>query len=117
IPSQLLNALRQYIGDGRPLSEATYLFLRHGRRTGQPVSRTLVKLAMRRAYHRCGFPKDWGGTHRLRHTFASRLYAHGEHPKVVADFLGHRHLDTTNDYLHVDLKALRSLAQPWPLRS
>jgi site-specific recombinase XerD len=32
----------------------------------------------------------------------------------IGDVLGHRHPDTTNIYAKVDLKALRSLAQPWP---
>jgi site-specific recombinase XerD len=36
-------------------------------------------------------------------------------PKTVADLLGHRHLDTTNIYMHLEPTALRPLAQPWPI--
>jgi site-specific recombinase XerD len=32
----------------------------------------------------------------------------------IGDVLGHRHPDTTKIYAKVDLKALRSLARPWP---
>jgi site-specific recombinase XerD len=117
IPRHILTALRQYVRRGRPRSEVAQLFLRHDRRAGQPLTRGLVKQAMQCAYRRCRFPRTWCGTHRLRHTFASRLCTGHAEPKSVADLLGHRHLDTTNSYVHVDLTALRSLAQPWPIRS
>jgi site-specific recombinase XerC len=34
--------------------------------------------------------------------------------KEVADFLGHRCLDTTAIYAKLDLPALREVAVPWP---
>jgi len=34
--------------------------------------------------------------------------------KEVADFLGHRCLDTTTIYTKLDLPALREVALPWP---
>ena len=116
IPHHILAALRQYVRQGRPHSGTTQLFLRHGRRNGQPLTRGLLKQALQDAYRRCGFPRTWTGTHRLRHTFATRLYGERVEPKTVSDLLGHRHLDTTNIYVHLGPNALRSLAQPWPIR-
>jgi integrase/recombinase XerD len=116
IPHHLLTALRQYTRQGRPRSGTTELFLRHGRRSGQPLTRGLIKQTLQCAYRRCGFPKTWSGTHRLRHTFATRLYGEHVEPKIVSDLLGHRHLDTTNIYVHLGPNALRSIAQPWPIR-
>jgi integrase/recombinase XerD len=116
LPPHIMTALNRYVCRDRPRSEVAQLFLRHGRRTGQPLTRGMIKQAMRRAYRRCGLPATWCGTHRLRHTFASRLYLQNTRPKTVADLLGHRHLDTTNDYVHIGPNALRPLAQPWPIR-
>ena len=50
----------------------------------------------------------------LRHTVASRLVRRGASLKEVADFLGHRSLDTTAIYAKLDLVALREVALPWP---
>jgi len=116
IPHQVLAAVRQYARRGRPRTDATQLFVRHGRRSGQPLTRGLIKQTLQGAYRRCGFPRGWSGTHRLRHTFATRLYGKRVEPKTVADLLGHRHLDTTNIYVHLGSPPLRPLAQPWPIR-
>jgi integrase len=45
---------------------------------------------------------------------ASRLVRRGASLKEVADFLGHRSLDTTAIYAKLDLVALRDVALPWP---
>ena len=116
IPHHVLAALRQYTREGRPRGGTTQLFLRHGRRSGQPLTRGQIKQTLQCAYRRCGFPRAWSGTHRLRHTFATRLYGEHVEPKTVADLPGHRHLDTTNIYVHLGPNALRSIAQPWPIR-
>src|SRR5258708_2417356 len=50
----------------------------------------------------------------LRHTVASRMIRRGTSLKEVADFLGHRNLDTTAIYAKVDVPALRDVALPWP---
>ncbi|MGB9275619.1 MAG: tyrosine-type recombinase/integrase [Terrimicrobiaceae bacterium] len=115
IPRRIFAALRDYVENGRPAAEAfDHVFVRHPRRIGHPLSRSALKAMVSRAYQRCGFPESWSGTHRLRHTFASRLYKRGAQMKSLADFLGHRCLNSTNDYTQVDLQVLRSLAQPWP---
>jgi integrase/recombinase XerD len=115
LPSRISAALRDYIKNGRPQRGAIdHVFVRHSRRSGYPVSRPSAKWAVRCAYRRCGFPRTWSGTHRLRHTFASRLHKRGVDMKPIADLLGHQLLDSTNIYTHVDLEALRPLAQPWP---
>ena len=50
----------------------------------------------------------------LRHTVAGRLVRRGASLKEVADFLGHRSLDTTAIYAKLDLAALQEVALPWP---
>ncbi len=71
-----------------------------------------IAAVMDRAYLRCGFV-GWFGTHCLRHSFATRLYACGATTKEIADLLGHRLVATTDHYTQT--RDLRALAQPWPL--
>jgi integrase len=115
LPAQVLDALRDYVKFGRPQNGPyDHVFLRHPRRSGYPLSRSALKAMVRLAYRRCAFPPTWSGTHRLRHTFASRLHQRGVDMKPIADLLGHRRLDSTNIYTQVDMAALRQLARPWP---
>jgi site-specific recombinase XerD len=117
LPRHVMEALRHYIKDGRPQNGLDdHLFLRHPRRGGYPLSRSALKGIIGQAYRHCGFPPGWWGTHRLRHTFASRLHQRGVDLKPIADLLGHRQLDSTNIYTQVDIEALRRLAKPWPWR-
>jgi integrase/recombinase XerD len=116
IPNRVFAALQDYVENARPtVASSDHLFVRHPRRVGHPLSRCALKAMISTAYRRCKFPKSWSGTHRLRHTFASRLYKLGAEMKPLADLLGHRRLDSTNDYTQVDPEAMRSLAQPWPV--
>lgn len=115
VPKHLLAALRRYVKNGRPSGNRfDFVFLRHPRRCGHPLTRQILKYTMERAYRRCGFPESWFGTHRLRHTFATRLHHSGAGIKPIADLLGHRRFDTTLVYTRIECKELRSLAQPWP---
>lgn len=112
IPAQVLEALRVYVR-ARPASPHDELFVGHTLLIGRPLSSCAVGSAMTRAYRRCGFPRSWHGSHRLRHTFATRLCAHGADLKQIADLLGHRLVSTTNRYAQIDSRGLRALAQPW----
>jgi integrase len=115
LPGQVREALRDYVKFGRPQNVSyDHVFLRHPRRSGYPMSRGVLKSMVRLAYKRCAFPSTWSGTHRLRHTFASRLHQRGVDMKPIADLLGHRRLDSTNIYTQVDMDALRQVARPWP---
>jgi integrase/recombinase XerD len=113
--SRLREALRNYAKRFRPASDSDRLFVRHPRFRGAPLDVNAASHAMRCAYRRCGFPGSWSGAHRLRHTFASRLYSSGAPVKEIADLLGHRDLNSTHRYTQVDFEGLRQVAQPWPI--
>lgn len=115
LPNHVLAVLHAYMTRGRDGSSNVRLFLRHRSFVGQPFSLGGIRQMMKRAYRRCGFPTGWTGTHRLRHSFATRLYNRGADPKQIADILGHRDLASTNTYLQSDLASLRALVRPWPL--
>ncbi len=113
LPRHVAAALRKYVRQ-RPVTDNDCLFVGPAMMKGRPVSPEGVTSAIGRAYRRCGFP-GWTGTHRLRHSFATRLYARGANMKEIADLLGHHLLMTTDRYTGVDSKALRTLARPWPI--
>ena len=111
LPPHVAGALRNYLRH-RPCTDAEQLFVGQNLLRGRPLSSWAIAAAMDRAYRRCGFV-GWFGTHRLRHSFATRLYARGATTKEIADLLGHRLVATTDHYTQT--KDLRVLAQPWPL--
>ena len=111
LPEQVARALRNYLRH-RPHTDAAQLFIGQTRLRGRPLTSCAIAAAMDRAYRRCGFA-GWYGTHRLRHSFATRLFARGATTKEIADLLGHRLVATTDHYTQAD--DLRPLAQPWPL--
>jgi site-specific recombinase XerD len=90
------------------------VFVRIGVLEGEALTPSVVRSAMRLGYQRAGLPASVTGTHRLRHTAATRLVNAGASLKEVADVLGHASLDTTAVYTKVDLARLRQVAMPWP---
>jgi site-specific recombinase XerD len=115
VPSPVADAIAKYIQTARATGISDRLFLRIHPPLSQPIAPSVVRCAVRRAYSRCGFPSEWTGTHRLRHTFATRLYARGATLPEISGLLGHRCPESSVRYTHTDLTSLRSLAQPWPM--
>lgn len=112
LPRHVASALRSY-RKARPVTEHDQLFVSLVVLAGRPITTAAVASAMRCAYRRCGIDR-WGGTHPLRHSFATRLLRHGANIKEIADLLGHRLLHTTNRYAHAATHDLQALVRPWP---
>lgn len=110
LPGHVSRALLGYL-KGRPKTKAERLFVGERLLCGRPLSSCAICAVMDRAYKRCGLQHLFG-THRLRHSFATRLFAGGCTTKEIADLLGHRLVATTDHYTQSD--DLRRLAQPWP---
>jgi integrase/recombinase XerD len=76
---------------------------------GRPLSRDAIEELVTRhalsAQHACPSLKQKRVTpHVLRHSSAMRLRAHGIDPTVIAMWLGHESVETTQMYLHADLR-------------
>jgi len=117
LPAVVGRALAAFVHSGRPRASSDRLFLRIGVLEGEPLDSACVRIAVRLAYARAGLPRNYTGTHRLRHTAATRLVRSGASIKAVADVLGHDSLDSTAIYAKVDLPRLRGVALPWPRMS
>ena len=80
---------------------------------GHPSSlSTIVCRALRRA----GLQPDLKGAHILRHSLATGMLRGGASMAEIGQVLRHRAPNTTEIYAKVDMKGLRSLALPWPMK-
>lgn len=73
---------------------------------GQPFTAKLIRDTLGRAQRRANM-KD-KGPHTLRHTFCSHLAMRGAPARAIQELAGHRHLTTTQRYMHLSPAALQS---------
>lgn len=115
LPRETGRAIVDYLRNERPKTVERRVFVqRLGARCGKPISSNAVSAAAVRAVQRAGVDPPLAGAYVFRHTIASRMVRRGISLKEVADFLGHRSLDTAAIYAKLDLPALREVALPWP---
>jgi len=112
LPDAVARAIVSYLKHGRPPTLSRALFVRHLAPTGQPLSAQFVRGLVRRAFARCRIKAS--GSYILRHTWATWAHRRGAGLKLIADVLGHRSLQSTQRYAHVNLEELRQAALPWP---
>lgn len=115
LPRDAGRAIVAYLREERPVTDERRVFVQHqGARRGRPLSGNAISAVVVRALDRAGVRSPLAGGYVLRHTVATRLVRRGASLKEVADFLGHRSLDTTAIYAKLDLAALQEVALPWP---
>lgn len=112
LPDAVAKAIVSYLKHGRPPAPGRALFVRHLAPAGQPLSAQFVRGLVRRAFARCRIKAS--GSYILRHTWATWAHRRGAGLKLIADVLGHRSLQSTQRYAHVNLEELRQVALPWP---
>ncbi len=111
LPADVGEAIVAYLQRGRPKTSRREVFLRTVAPIG-PLGRGGVSFAVRRACRRAGLAEI--GSHRLRHTLACDMVAHGVALPAIGQVLRHRAVSSTAIYARVDVAALRQLALPWP---
>jgi integrase/recombinase XerD len=113
LPTDVGEALVDYLRHGRPGREDRHLFLRarapFGPLTGGDGA---IGMLVRAACRRAGLAPV--GAHRLRHTVATETLRAGAPLEEIASLLRHRRHATTVIYAKVDWVRLRELARPWP---
>ena len=115
LPLQAGQAIVEYLREERPSGTERHLFLRHdGRHRGEAITAAIVTAAVIRALDRAGIDAPIAAASVFRHTVASRMLRQGAKLQEVADFLGHRDLQTTTIYAKLDLPSLLDVALPYP---
>jgi integrase/recombinase XerD len=112
LPAPVAKAILDYLKRGRPPTQSRTLFLHYYAPFDRGLTAQAVRKLVGRAFARCGIRAS--GTHILRHTWATWAHRRGADLKVIADLLGHRSVETTQRYAHVNLEELRRVALPWP---
>jgi integrase/recombinase XerD len=69
---------------------------------------------VRHTLARAGVKAPSTGAHQFRHALATEMLRQGASLTEIGEVLRHRSPQTTTIYTKVDLKALRTLALPWP---
>ena len=115
LPQRVGSAIVDYLKNERPQTDERRLFVRHSRPLrGTAVTARIISCAVVRALKRAGIKSPILGAYVLRHTVAIGMVRRGTSLKEIADFFGHRHLDTTTIYAKADLPNLREVALEWP---
>lgn len=113
LPTEVGQAVAAYLVDARPSTGPGQRRLFWTCRAPRaPIRADLVGDVVERACRRAGMVPV--GAHRLRHTLARQMLAHGVVLTDISQVLRHRDLATTAIYAKVDLDSLRMVARPWP---
>jgi len=100
----------EYLKNGRPITDSQYLFIRQI----PPYEKLVSTYAILQRYLALAeiktVPDRPHGMHVLRHTLACRLLEEQIPIEVISQVLGHANIASTQDYLHVDINALRKCA-------
>jgi site-specific recombinase XerD len=107
LPEETLTLLRTY---WKTHHNPTWLFPATGRdhqhmsTATEPMSRTSVQGAFRKAQQRAGITKLGVAIHTLRHSYATHLLEAGVNLRLIQQYLGHTRLETTMLSLHLTQK-------------
>jgi len=114
LPAEVGEAIAAYLRSGRPHSTSRRVFLRAKAPIRGFVGPCGVGSIVRHSIQRAGINAPTTGAHQFRHGLATEMLRQGASLSEIGDVLGHRHPQTTKIYAKVDIKALRTLALPWP---
>jgi len=114
LPADVGAAIAAYLRQGRPRSNSRRVFLRSKAPIRGFLGQCGVGSIVRHALQRAGIQAPTKGAHQFRHALATQMLRHGASLTEIGDVLRHRSTQTTTIYAKVDLKALRTLALPWP---
>ncbi|HEV8261819.1 MAG TPA: site-specific integrase [Burkholderiales bacterium] len=114
LPADVGKAIAVYLRRGRPRSTSRRVFLRSKAPIRGFLNQCAIGSIIRHALRRAGVHAPSTGAHQFRHALATQMLRHGASLAEIGEVLRHRSPETTTIYAKVDLKALRTLALPWP---
>jgi site-specific recombinase XerD len=100
---QALEALKSYLAVREKRSEYDNVFLA---RNGTSMDVRTVRYRIHKYYQEAGIKKK-ASVHTLRHTFATHQIHNGLKINQLKEVLGHRKMETTYKYVHLDRTNLR----------
>lgn len=110
LPEDVGNAIIDYLKNGRPPSDEPYVFIKHVYPFDQMCT---VYMLMDKYVRLAGIKRKPGqprGPHTLRHTLAGRMLENQTPIEIISAVLGHSSVNSTLDYLNIDLGLLAECA-------
>jgi site-specific recombinase XerD len=114
LPADVGRAIAAYLRHGRPQCASRRVFLRSKAPVRGFQGASGVTSIVRHRLQRARITAPTYGAHQFRHGLASDMLRQGASLAEIGAVLGHQHPDTTRIYTKIDLRALHTLAQPWP---
>jgi integrase/recombinase XerD len=114
LPAEVGEAIAAYLRHGRRHSTSRRVFLRSKAPIRGFLGQCAIGSIIRHALQRTGIQAPTTGAHQFRHALATQMLRRGASLTEIGEVLRHRSPQTTTLYAKVDLKALRTLALPWP---
>lgn len=114
LPSDVGEALVEYLRDVRPAGRTRRLFLRIRAPLRGLATSASIDCIVARALKRAGLAPPFKGAHLLRHSLATDLLRQGASLAEIGQLLRHSQPNTTQIYAKVDIEALRGIALAWP---
>jgi integrase/recombinase XerC len=102
---EVMICLKRYLNTRKDVTGQEPLFLS---KRNQRIDSASVWHLVRKYMQQSLIEKDKLSPHTLRHTFATTLLKQGENILTIKELLSHRNLRTTERYLHIDGKELKS---------
>jgi site-specific recombinase XerD len=108
-----ISVLRCYFSHVWPGRKHPELFVR-ARSPAGALKATAITNIFKKWARQSGLPLNRYSPYSLRHSFAMRLLERGVGVKAIGDLLGHRSLESTCQYLRLDVNVLRQVALSVP---
>ena len=102
-------SILSYLKKARPPNHHRRIFLSCNA-PHNPISGSALRSIVNKYLNHAGLTADRGSTHLFRYSCAQRLFEDEFSVKVIADYLGHRDLRSTQRYMKIDVKHLREVA-------
>ena len=102
----LQTEMKALLLDYRQEQHPNQILVFEGNRVGIAIAPRSVQHAFRYARDKAGLP-EWVTTHTLRHSFATTALKNKTDLLTLKELLGHKKLETTAQYLHLDTNFLK----------
>jgi len=114
LPHDVGQAIATYLRNSRPHCSSRKAFIRMIAPHQGFSSSVAVCNIVQRSLEHAGINIGFKGAHLFRHTLAANMLRGGASIAEIGEILRHQLPNTTEIYTKVDLKALHTIALPWP---
>lgn len=108
LSEQVLLELRAYYLIYKPVG---YLF--NGAKKGRPISIRNIQHSIHKALIQLGLQSKNYSVHTIRHSFATHLLDNGTDLHTIKELMGHTHLQTTMQYMHLTNRRISNVINPY----